>query len=139
VFDQRVQVGGEGVVVVPHGGLAGPAEPAAVVGDHTISGGQQNPVLPLPGVAVERVPVDKHDRLALAVVLVVDVDVGAVFGTDLDVGHDFLQPTFGLGELRYLVMADEPSVAGPAHDHAEVHGSNRPVGESEINAEVAQD
>src|SRR5439155_11989819 len=96
VFDQRVQVGGEGVVVVPDGGLAGPAEPAAVVGDHAISGGQQNPVLPLPGVAVERVPVDEHDRLALAVVLVVDVDVGAVFGADLDVGHDFLQLTFGL-------------------------------------------
>jgi hypothetical protein len=28
---------------------------------------------------------------------------------------------------------------GPAHDHAEVHGENRPIGEGEINAEIAQD
>jgi hypothetical protein len=49
-------------VVVPHGGLAGPAEPAAVVSDHTISGGRQNPLLPLPGMAVEPVPVNEHDR-----------------------------------------------------------------------------
>jgi len=33
-------VGGEGVVVVPDGGSAGTAEPAAVVTDHPVPGGQ---------------------------------------------------------------------------------------------------
>jgi len=90
VLDQRGQVGGEGVVVVPDDRLAGPAESAPVVGDHPVAGLPQDAVLALPGVPVERVPVDQHDRLTLAVVPVVDVDVGAVLGADLDVRHGFL-------------------------------------------------
>jgi hypothetical protein len=40
-LQQRVEVGGEGVVVVADTDLAGPAEPAAVVGDDAESGGDQ--------------------------------------------------------------------------------------------------
>jgi hypothetical protein len=87
---QRVEVGGERVVVVPGGGPAGPAETAPVVGDDPVPGLEQDPVLPFPGVPVELVPVDQHDRLALAVVLVVEVDVGAVLATNGDVRHGFL-------------------------------------------------
>ena len=88
MFQQRVQIGGEGVVVVADGRLAGLPEAATVVGDHAVAGGEQHPGLTLPGVAVQRVAVDQHDRLPGAVVLVVDLDVGAVLGSDGDARHD---------------------------------------------------
>ena len=56
VLEQRVQVGGEGVVVVADGRLARAAEAAAVVADAAVAGGEQLALLALPGVAVERVP-----------------------------------------------------------------------------------
>ena len=37
VLQECVEVGGEGVVVVADGGLAGPAEPAPVVGDDPVA------------------------------------------------------------------------------------------------------
>ena len=76
MLQQGVQVGGEGVVVVADDGLAGLAEPAAIVGDDPVSGLQQDQDLLVPGPAAERIPVDQHDGLARAVVLVVDLDVG---------------------------------------------------------------
>jgi len=75
VLQQRAEVGGEGVVVIAGGGLAGLAEPAPVVGDNPVPGVQQGRDLPVPGAAAERVPVDQHDGLAGAVILVVDLDV----------------------------------------------------------------
>jgi len=56
VFQQGVEVGGEGVVVVADGRLAGLAEPAPVVGDDPVPGVQQDRDLLVPGAAAERVP-----------------------------------------------------------------------------------
>ena len=87
VLQQSRQVGGESVVVVADHGLAGQAEPAAVVGDDPVPGRQQRRDLLVPAAAAERVAVDEDDRLAGPVVLVVDLDVGAVFPSDGDCGH----------------------------------------------------
>jgi hypothetical protein len=53
VLEQRVEVAGERVVVVADGRLARAAEPAPVVADHAVAGGEQHPLLALPRVAVE--------------------------------------------------------------------------------------
>ncbi len=82
--EHHVEVGGERVVVVPLAGLAGLAEPAAVVRDDPVPGLEQCAGLRGPGCSAERVPVDQHHRLAGSVVFVVEVDVGAVFGADCD-------------------------------------------------------
>jgi hypothetical protein len=87
VGDQRVQVGGEGVVVVAGRGLAGLAEAAPVISDHPVAGLQQDAFLLLPGVPVQRVAVNQHDRLAGAVVFVVDLDVLGVLPADGDLSH----------------------------------------------------
>ena len=84
VVQQAVQVGGEGVVVVADDRLAGLAEAAPVVGDDPIAGLQQDRDLLVPGPAAERIAVDQHDRLAGAVVLVVDLDIGRVLPADGD-------------------------------------------------------
>src|SRR5690606_33518862 len=78
MVEQRLEVGGEGVVVVAGGGLRGATEAAPVVADAAVAGGEQRAFLALPGVAVQRVAVDQHDRRALTAVPVVDLDVGAV-------------------------------------------------------------
>src|SRR5690606_36273624 len=62
-------------------------EAAAVVGDHAVAGPEQGGGLLLPGRAVQGVPVDEDDGLTAAVVLVVQLDVGAVLGADGDVTH----------------------------------------------------
>jgi hypothetical protein len=72
---QHAEVGGEGVVVIAGGRLAGLAEPAPVVGDDPVPGLEQGRDLLVPGPAAERVPVDQHHRLAGAVILVMDLDV----------------------------------------------------------------
>jgi hypothetical protein len=71
---ERVQIGGEVVVVIAGGGLAGFAEPAPVIGDDPVPIGDQGPFLPLPGPAAQREAVDEHDRPARAVILVVQLD-----------------------------------------------------------------
>jgi hypothetical protein len=48
VLQERVEVGGERVVVIPGGGLAGVAEPAPVVGDDPVAGVQQHRDLLVP-------------------------------------------------------------------------------------------
>ena len=63
------------------------AEAAAVIADAAEAAFDQHPLLPLPRVPVERVPVDQDDRLAGAVVVVVDLDVGTVLGPNLDEWH----------------------------------------------------
>src|SRR5205823_3149870 len=85
--EQRFQVGGEGVVVETGGRPARLAEAASVVADHSVAGREQLRLLALPRVRVQGVAVDQDDRLPAPVVLVVDLDVGVVLGTDLDVRH----------------------------------------------------
>jgi hypothetical protein len=87
-LEDLVQVGGEGVVVVPGADLARLAEAAAVVGDDAVPGREELAGLALPAVAVERVAVDEDDGLPLALVLVVELDGGAVLGSDGDGAHD---------------------------------------------------
>src|SRR6516225_6484995 len=84
---EGMQVGGERVVVVPGGGLAGLAEPAPVVGDHAAPGPEQYRDLLVPGAAAERVTVNEHDGRAGAVVFVVDLDVVGVLPSDCDLSH----------------------------------------------------
>ena len=72
---QFVQVLREGVVVVARGRLAGFAEPAPVVSDDAVPRRQQGRYLFLPGSAAERIAVNEHDRLARAMVFVVQVNV----------------------------------------------------------------
>ena len=45
----------------------------------------------------------------------------------------------GQVEPRDLVVADEPVVVDPPHEHAEVDGQGRPVGEAELHLQVAED
>ena len=87
---ERVEVGGEGVVVVSRADLRRVPEPAAVVGDDPIPLGEELARLALPAVAVQRVSVDEDDRLPRAVVLVVELDRGAVLVSDGDESHDVL-------------------------------------------------
>src|SRR5581483_4879485 len=89
MLEQSLEVGGERVVVVSDGWLAGGAEPAPVVADAAVARLQQHAFLAFPGVAVQRVPVDQHDGAAGPVVIEVDADVGAVLLSDGDVGHGF--------------------------------------------------
>jgi hypothetical protein len=86
-LEQYVQVGGERVVVVALGDLARIAEAAPVVSDDAISGGDELSGLQLPAVAVERIAVDQHHRLPLPLVLVVELDIGAVLRSHRDVSH----------------------------------------------------
>jgi hypothetical protein len=69
VLQQDVEVGGEGVVVIPGRRLAGLAEPAPVVGDDPVPGVQQDRDLLVPGAAAQRVAVDQDDRQAGAMIL----------------------------------------------------------------------
>jgi hypothetical protein len=109
VLQQGVQVGGEGVVVIPGGGLAGGAEPAPVVGDHPVAGRQQRRDLPVPGPAAERVAVDQHHRPAGAVVLVVDLDVAGVLPADGDLGHELSFPfDVQVGMVKVALQAGAP-------------------------------
>ena len=75
VVQQGIEVGGEGVVVIPGCRLAGLAEPAPVVGDDPVPGLEQGRDLLVPGAAAERIAVDQHHRLAGAMILVMDLDV----------------------------------------------------------------
>jgi len=88
VLEERVQVGGEGVVVVADGRLARAAEPTSVVADHAVPGGEQLALLALPRVPVQRVAVDQNDGIARPVVVVVDLDVLVVLDSDVDERHD---------------------------------------------------
>ncbi len=70
----RVEIGGEGVVVVAQGGLTGVAEAPAVVGDGPIPGLKQDPDLLLPGSPAQRKAVNEHNGATRAVVLVVEIN-----------------------------------------------------------------
>jgi hypothetical protein len=93
VAEQNVEITGQGVVVVACGGLARPAESAPVICDAPVPGGQQHPSLPFPRMtAVERIAADEHHRLAAAMILIVNLDIGVVLGANTDVGHDSAWP-----------------------------------------------
>jgi hypothetical protein len=89
---EPAKVGGERVVVIADGRLAGGAEAAAVIGDDPVAGVQQRRELLLPGVAVQRVAVDQHHRPSAAVVLVVDLDPAGVSSPTLTYGMSFPPP-----------------------------------------------
>ena len=107
VFQQGIEVGGEGVVVIPGCRLAGLAEPAPVVGDDPVPGLQQDRDLLVPGAAAERVAVDQHDGLAGAMIGVVDLDVGAVLSSDFDWDWDTADREFN----RAIALAPSYSCA----------------------------
>jgi len=87
MVEQCLEIACERVVVIAARRLAGLAEPAAVIGDAAVSVLEEHPLLALPGVAVQRVAVDQDDRLAGAVIVVVDFDVGGVLRSDFDEWH----------------------------------------------------
>ncbi len=102
VLDQRVQVGGERVVVVPVPRLARPTEAPAVVGDHAVACIDQCRHLMFPRPPAQRPPVDQDDRLPLPVVLVVELDLRAVLVPDRNLGHDRTSGRIGAGCLPAL-------------------------------------
>ena len=87
MLDEGVVVGGEGVVVVAGGRLAGLPPAPAVVQDHPVTGRQQHRHLLLPCRSVQRIPMGQHHRGTGTVVLVVDLDVAGVLSTDFEVRH----------------------------------------------------
>src|SRR4051812_36209581 len=96
MVEQRFQVARQGVVVEAGARLARLPEAAPVVADAAMARGEQRPLLAFPRVAVERIAVDHDDRYAGAMVVVMDVDVGAVLAADLDEWHRDL-PLFASG------------------------------------------
>jgi hypothetical protein len=70
VVQQRLQIGGERVVVIAGGGLAGLAEAAAVVGDRAVARIEQRALLALPRMTVQRITVNQDDRLPAATLCV---------------------------------------------------------------------
>jgi hypothetical protein len=76
--DDRVEVGGERVVVVAARRLARLAEAATVVRDDALPRGEERRGLLFPRRAVQWVAVDQDDGVALAVVFVIEMDIGGV-------------------------------------------------------------
>src|SRR5215471_6845935 len=124
MLQQGVQVGGEGVVVVAGGGLAGLAEPAPVVGDDPVAGLQQGRDLLVPGPAAERVPVDQHHRLAGAVIFVVDIDVAGILPANGDLGHEasFQNEDLAWSSVRYACLPAR-RVSEGANTHSTTHSA----------------
>jgi hypothetical protein len=122
LLEQRVEVGGEGVVVVARGGPAGVAEAAPVVPDDAAAGAEKLGLLTLPRVGVERIAVDQDDRHAAAVVLVVNLDVAVVLAADTDVGHWALLPLLGEGEQRAYALS---ATLGHVHHPGPGSGAER--------------
>ena len=87
---QGIEVGGERVVVVAVSGLAGFPESAPVVGDDPGARPQQGRNLLVPGAAAERVAVNQDDRSAVAVVLVIQIDVFGILLSDGYMRHGSL-------------------------------------------------
>src|SRR5690606_39112989 len=114
---QDVEVGGEGVVVVAPRRLAGPPEAAPIISDHPVSGVEQRRPLLLPGVPVEGVTVDEHDRTAGAVILVVEPDGSGVLGADGDVRSIGSTSRRGNGwpwiGVRWISRSTRVRVTGP--------------------------
>src|SRR5271155_417407 len=82
-----MKVACEGVVVVADGRLARAAESPTVVGDDAGARAGHRPGLLLPGVLVERVPVDQDDRLTRSVILEEEIDILSVLLTHRDLRH----------------------------------------------------
>ena len=73
--DQLVKVLCERVVIVACGRLAGLAEASAVVGNDPVTRIQEDGNLLLPGSTAQGVSVDQNNRLARAMVFVIELDV----------------------------------------------------------------
>ena len=95
--DQRGEIVGEGVVVVPRAWLAGPAEAAAVLGHDAKAVLRQEHHLVVPRVRRQRIAVREDDNRPAAPVLV--VEDGAVLGRDA-VGGELGYGGTRLGQSR---------------------------------------
>src|SRR5690606_14620870 len=94
-----MEVGGEGVVVVPACDFRRVAEPAAIVGDDSVAGGEQCAGLALPAVPIEGVPMDEYDRLTGSLIFVGELDGSAVLVSDDDACHDLFPFRIGAATL----------------------------------------
>src|SRR5262249_8276696 len=88
--EERLEVGGEGVVVVSSSRLAGLAKPAPVIGDNAAPLLQQRRDLLIPGAATQWKAMNQDDWPSGAVVFIVQVDCASVLLADRDVRHRFL-------------------------------------------------
>lgn len=88
---ERVQICGEGVIVIARPGLTRTAEASAVVRDDPVARVEQDRKLLLPGRPAQGPPVNQHDGATRAVVLVVEIDRSRVLLTDTDVWHERLR------------------------------------------------
>src|SRR5262249_24585541 len=84
MVQQRLEIRCERVVVVTGRRLARVPESAPVIRDAAIALSKERTLLTLPGGPVERIPVDQNDGLAGAAIGVVKLDVGTVFGSNID-------------------------------------------------------
>jgi hypothetical protein len=82
MIGQRRDIGGVSVHLIAREGLAGPAMPAPVMGDHPEALGQEEEHLCIPVVAAERPAMVKHDRLGILGAPILVEDVRAVGGGD---------------------------------------------------------
>src|ERR1700691_2931014 len=87
VCHEFMQVLGEGVVVVAAGRLTRLAEAPAIVGNHTVTRGQQHRGLLLPGRTAQWISVDQDNRPTRAVVLIINFNVAGVFLSYRNVWH----------------------------------------------------
>src|SRR5262245_6532213 len=74
LFQQLIQIRGEGVVVVPDTRLARSAEAAAVVRDDSVPGCEERRRLLFPRRSAQWPPVNQNDRRAGPMVLVIKLD-----------------------------------------------------------------
>ena len=118
VLQQRVEVGGERVAVIADGGLAGQAEPAAVVGDDPAPRIEQVRDLFVPGAAAKRIPMDQHHGLASAMVLIVNLNVGRVLPADSHARH---RAFLSVGRAGRLPPVDEVMKQPWAHSAPSRH------------------
>jgi hypothetical protein len=94
VVEQRLEVGGERVVVVALPGLRRVAEATAVVRDHAVAGVDQRRHLVLPRAPAQGPAVDQDNWTVALVAVVLEVqgdgEVSGVGGLDVQVRHGAL-------------------------------------------------
>ncbi|MNV60367.1 hypothetical protein D3C71_1528270 [compost metagenome] len=88
VVEQDVQVLGQRIVVIALPGLGRMAETPAVIADHPETRLYQRPHLWLPGAATQRPAMDQHHGLALAEILIVQLQILAGVLGEIDKGHE---------------------------------------------------
>jgi hypothetical protein len=85
--EQSLKIFGKSVVVIARPGLRGLSESSAVIRNDAESSLNQRQDLRFPTTATERSAMNKHNRFALAIVLVVEANLLIVSGWKCDVRH----------------------------------------------------